>query len=168
MARFLKKEEYGVTRALNDLCFPDEAFSKEYYEDGGILENRVVVKEEDGKVVAQAHLAPRKAWYRDAGGKAYAVDVDYILCVATDPAYRHRGYMDEVMACALAKLQEEGKPWAFLIAVDKAIYRHLGFTYDWAFNLDEAELLYADDGLTECSAKLLCAEHFEKPERITR
>lgn len=168
MARFLKKEEYGLTRALNDLCFPDEAFSREYYEEGGILENRVVVKEMDGKVVAEAHLAPRKAWYRNTDGTEYAVDVDYILCVATAPAYRHRGYMDEVLELAISEMKKKGKPWTFLMPVDMAIYRHLGFTHDWTSNSDEAELLYADDGLSVCSARLLCAERFEVPERISR
>ena len=167
MARFLKQEEYGKTRALNELCFPGEEFAREYYDEGGILENRVIVKELDGKVVAQAHLAPRKAWYRRPDGTPYFQQVDYILCVATDPAYRHRGFMDEVMELAIRKLQEEGQPWTFLIAVNKEIYRHLGFVYDWTFNPEEEDLLYADEGLTECSARLLCAEQFVKPERIT-
>lgn len=167
MVRFLEKEEYERTRALNDACFPDEDFSKEYYDGGAIFRNRIAVKEIGGKIVSEAHFAPRKAWYRRTDGTPYAEEIEYILCVATDPVHRHRGYMDEVLEFALETMRKEGRPWTFLLPVNKEIYRHLGFVHDWTFHPDEADLLYADEGLTECSAKLLCAERFIKPERIT-
>lgn len=162
MVRFLKPEEYGKTRALCDLCFQDEAFSREYYEtERKIEQNRVAVKEIDGEIVAMAQVAPRKALVRGVWQ-----DAPYILGVCTAPAHRHRGYMDELLQLICETLRVEGAPWTFLIAVDQAIYRHLGFVYDWAFSEEEAALLEADEGLTECSAKLLCAECFEKPEKI--
>ncbi|MDO4265467.1 MAG: GNAT family N-acetyltransferase [Eubacteriales bacterium] len=167
MIRFLKEDEYGRTRALNDLCFPDEEFSAAYYDDGIVKKSRIAVKEIGGEIVSEAHAAPRKLWYRDPDGRPYSVEVPYIFCVATHPAYRHRGYMDEVLKLMLDVLREDGAPFAFLVPVDPAIYRHLGFVHDWTFGGEEAELLYADDGLTECSAKLLCAAEFRKPERIT-
>lgn len=163
MVRFLKPEEYPRTRALSLACFGDDAFDEEYYvTKRRIYENRVLVKEADGEIAAMLQLAPRKAWYG-----THAEDVDYILYVATAPAYRRRGYMDELLAFACETMQKEGKPWTFLVAVDKEIYRHFGFVHDWRFHPEEAELLYADEGLTECSAKLLCAENFKVPDYLS-
>ena len=168
MVRFLKPSEYSITRPLNDLCFPDEEFSREYYEEGGIQQNRVVVKEVDGKVAAMAHFAPRKAWYRKADGSEYAESVDYIMDVATYPQMRHKGYMDEILRFAMEEMRREGKNWTFLVPVDPEIYLHLGFTHHWKFAKDETDLLYADEGLTECYACVLNPEAgFKQPLRIT-
>lgn len=167
MTRFLREEEYGRTRALNDLCFPDEEFSAEYYGGGEVKKSRIVVKEIEGEIVSEAHAALRKIWYRHPDGTAYCEEIPYIFCVATHPEHRHRGYMDEVLGLMLERFREEGVPWTFLLPVNKAIYRHLGFVHDWVFRMEEADILYADDGLTECSAKLLCTPEFRKPEQIT-
>lgn len=201
MVRFLKKEEYGLTRPLNELCFPDPEFSRMYYDEGLVDKSRIVVKEADGRIVAEAHAAMRLLWYRaletpgqrtdqkaEAWGKRtaagaseraggsplaaqenglYAVEAPYIFCVATHPEYRHRGYMDEVLGLLLEAFQKEGIPFAFLVPVDTKIYRHLGFVHDWTFGAGEADLLYADDGLSTCSARLLCAEAFAPPVKIT-
>ena len=167
MIRFLRQEEYDRTRPLNELCFPDEEFSAEYYDGGVINRSRIAVKEIGAEIVSEAHVAPRTLWYHRADGTQYTVNVPYIFCVATHPEYRHRGYMDEVLSLVLDTLREEGCPFAFLVPVDQRIYRHLGFVYDWSFRPEEADILYADDGLTQCSAKLLCADTFCRPERIT-
>lgn len=163
MVRFLRAEEYPRTRALSFACFGDDAFDEVYYVTrGDIYKNRIAVKEQDGKIVAMLQLAPRKAWYGEK-----AIPVDYIMYVATDPAYRHRGYMDELLRFACDTMRQEGKEWTFLVAVNKEIYRHFGFVYDWRFHPEEADLLYADEGLTECSAKLLCADAFHVPDYLT-
>lgn len=87
--------------------------------------------------------------------------VPYIMGVCTLPAYRHRGLMDRLMTLVIDRLRAEGYPWCFLIAVNKDIYRHLGFTYDWKLTERECELLYADDGLDTASGRLLNADHIE-------
>ena len=75
--------------------------------------------------------------------------------------------MDRVMDLAEETLRAEGAPWCFLVAVDKVIYRHRGYVYDWPFQDEERELLAADDDLTDCSAKLLNAETFRAPSALT-
>ena len=76
--------------------------------------------------------------------------------------------MDKLMKWTEERLTEEELGWTFLVAVNKDIYRHLGYIYDWSFNKDEAELLFADEGLTDCSAKLLCDKTFTAPVRLEK
>ena len=180
--RFLEKNEFGRTIPLFEQCFgKDPEFEKAYYGDdvhgGEVLQGRIAVLEEDGKILSMVHLKPVLAEYgpaEEAGdmpghrpGAENAVPVTYLLCIATDPVCRHRGYMDRVMDLAEETLKAEGAPWCFLVAVDKEIYRHRGYVHDWPFRDEERELLAAEDDLTDCSAKLLNAETFCAPSALT-
>ena len=160
--RFLEKEEFSRTVELAKLCFGDEDFDGEYF-DRDILSNRVAVKERDGVILSMVHLSERCLHF--SGGRS--TDAIYILYVATRPEERHKGYMDEVMEFVFEQMRKEKRELTFLVPVDERIYRHLGFLYDWKFNEEERELLYADEGLDKCCAKLICGESFEKPEKIT-
>ncbi len=171
MVRFLDKSEYFDTIPLFTACFgEDPEFLEEYYgtpaKPGEVFKGRIAVKETDGKIVSMVHLKPVRARYDAKEGSNDGVHVSYILCVSTFPEYRHRGYMDEVMTLVTETLRSEGDPWCFLIAVDKAIYRHLGFVYDWKLTEAEAEMLYADEGLSDASAKLLNAKEMQFPSAI--
>jgi len=157
--------------------------------------NRIAVLEnEDGEILSMVHIRPMKAVYRLAPDSPEAtsqeatspkkespesenpgsgvpageetISVRYLMAVATKKACRHRGYMDRVMGLVLETLTAEGDPWCFLIAVDKDIYRHLGFVIDWRVSPAEQEMLYADENLTEASGKLLCAEKMRIPDQI--
>ena len=180
-ARFLEKNEYLKTKELAIECFGNEdGFFDDYYKpDAFIYSGRIAVRELDGKIVSMAHMVPMLARINDgklsvtadngksssaaagsvtadamAGGR-YEGKVYYILCVATTGSERHHGYMDEVMELICETLKNEGFSWTFLVPVNKDIYRHLGFKYDIPFDPDCAELLCADDGLTECSIRQL-------------
>jgi len=174
MLRFLEKNEYLRTLPLFRLCFgTDPEFEAEYYgtkeRPGTVSANRIAVLEEDGAILSMVHLKPLLAEYAPdprGGGKAGTVPVTYLMCVATHPEHRHAGHMDSVMRFAMDRLRKEGEPWCFLVAVDKEIYRHLGFTCDWPFNETERDLLAADDGLTDCSACPLTAGRFLPPRRV--
>ena len=191
MVRFLEKSEFRRTIPLFEQCFgKDPEFEAEYYGDeahaGQVLQGRIAVLEEQGRILSMVHLKPVLAEYGPAefgpaewaealsgrtapgeGAAGAAVPVTYLLCIATDPACRHRGYMDRVMDLAEETLRAEGAPWCFLVAVDKEIYRHRGYVYDWPFQDEERELLAADDDFTDCSAKLLNAETFRAPSALT-
>ena len=182
MVRFLEKSEFRRTIPLFEQCFgKDPEFEAEYYGDeahaGQVLQGRIAVLEEQGRILSMVHLKPVLAEYCPAGETAVPAEgspaaradipVTYLLCIATDPACRHRGYMDRVMDLAEETLRAEGAPWCFLVAVDKVIYRHRGYVYDWPFQDEERELLAADDDLTDCSAKLLNAETFRAPSALT-
>ena len=171
MARFLDKSEYFDTIPLFTACFgEDPEFLEEYYgtpaKPGEVFKGRIAVKETDGKIVSMVHLKPVEVRYDAEEGRGGFERVSYILCVSTFPEYRHRGYMDEVMTFVTETLRTEGEPWCFLIAVDKAIYRHLGFVYDWKLTDAEAEMLYADEGLNEASGMLLNVKQMPFPSEI--
>lgn len=169
--RFLEKYEYSRTIKLFIECFGDDKeFLREFYGEldgenectGTIKDHEITVIENiDGEILAMVHLRPLIAVYEDR-----KENVSYIMGVATRPDFRHRGFMDKLMKAAEDRIKEKGEGWCFLVPVDKVIYRHLGYVYDWKFNEDEADLLCADDGLTECSAKLLKGDCFEAPLRI--
>ncbi len=152
-----------------------------------IFGNRVAALENaDGEILSMVHLRPVEAVYRgrlpgsaaeeenipadgsapDGSTPEEAVPVHYIMGVATRRDCRHRGYMDRVMELVLSTLLAEGDPWCFLIAVDKAIYRHLGFDTHWELSPEEQELLYADEGLTDASARRLTADRIRIPDEI--
>ena len=182
-AIFLNKNEYGSTRRLFTECFgDDEEFMGEFYgicdEAGrcsGKVDDAVIAVVKDGDMpVAMVQYILVKAVSKDTERQGKAVDlssrkempdasdisederkIPYIMGVCTLPDYRHRGLMDKLMNAVTDRIEQEGYPWCFLIAVDRNIYRHLGFAYDWKLSEREQELLYADEGLDTASAKLL-------------
>ncbi len=171
--RFLEKYEYIRTLKLFIECFgnDEEYISKLYGELDGENEctgtirahEIIVIENELGNILSMVHIRPMAAQYPDK-----KISVGYIMCVATAESHRHQGLMDELMKAAEDYLRQRGDKWCFLVAVDKDIYRHLGYIYDWKFNKDEALLLDADEGLTECSAKLLNAKEFEPPKKLSK
>ena len=187
--RFLSKDEYIKTRPLAERTFGNEdGFLDDYYAPEGLISHgRIAVCEAGGieadggascgtgddtgddsgnangrRIVSMAHIVPMLMTSEDGA----TVPASYILCVATDPGYRHRGYMDAIFHMILPILKEEGDAYAFLCPVDTAIYRHLGFTHDWVFNPVYTDLLLADDGLTVCSTCLLNTETFSPPIKL--
>ncbi len=163
MCRFLKKEDYIKTRPLAELCFGNEdGFLEDYYAPGGLISHgRIAVYEDAGNIRSMIHIVPM---LMTSGEQT--VSSSYLLCVATDPGFRHRGYMNRIFDMILPVLKSEGDAYAFLCPVDTAIYRHLGFVHDWIFDPVYADLLLADDGLTICSARLLNAKSFIPPKQI--
>lgn len=163
MVRFLERSEYEKTRPLSLQCFGNEdGFLDDYYADEGLISHgRIAVYEEDSRILSMVHVVPMLMT-----AKEQTVCASYLLCVATDPDFRHRGYMDHIFAMLLPVLKDEGDAYAFLCPVNTAIYRHLGFTYDWVFDPVYTDLLLADDGLTVCSTKLLNAADFTPPEQM--
>ena len=172
MVRFLEKNEYASTIPLFIECFGDDPeFMEEYYGtvnadgavQGRIRNGHVAVLKKEGKILSMVHIR-----YYDAelffGSGSLHLQVPYLMGICTDPACRHRGYMDQVMAFVLDQMMYEGHPWCFLIPVDKEIYRHLDFIYEWKLTEEEQEMLYADEGLDTALARLLNAERFPEGE----
>ena len=160
--RFLNPSENGKTRALADVCFAPAYDNDDYYLND-IIDSRIAVIEDANTVYAMSHL--RRMILTTAMGRCTAW---YICYVATLPSLRRRGYMTRLLDFVLGTLKREGEALTFLVPVNKEIYRRFGFVHDWTFRPEEAELLYADDGLSECSACLLNAESFIVPKEIGR
>ncbi len=176
--RFLSRNEYGKTlngfvKAFDDTL--DKEFMDEFYGDisedgsctGAINRNIIAAVELDGQLVTSAQCLFVKVMPRDKGHEAYYVP--YIMGVCTLEEYRHRGYMDQVLTLMIDKLRADGYPWCFLLPVDTAIYRHLGFDTDWQLTDEELVHIYSDgDGLYTASAKRLNADYIEPVKIIGR
>lgn len=169
--RFLTANEYADTASLFTACFGfDVEFMEEFYgsrnADGsvsGVVKDGIIAAACDGSEYrAMVQVIYKTAVPVSCDSEAgITYKVPYIMGVCTLPEYRHRGLMDRLMNLVIDKLKADGYPWCFLIAVDKNIYRHLGFSYDWKLSNRECELLYADDGLDTASGRLLNADHIE-------
>ncbi len=158
--RFLTKDEYSGTKALARDCFPDDDGLEEYYAKD-ISDTRIAALTEDGAYVSMAHLRRMTV----TCGKERR-GMWYILYVCTVPQKRRKGYMHRLLRFVLDTLKSEGERGAFLLPVDPEIYRSLGFVHSFSVSPKEAELLYADDGLTECKMCLFENEEFLPPEKI--
>lgn len=83
------------------------------------------------------------AYFKKVGGKTvsavYArileteifgrvLEIPFLTGVATDPAYRRRGYAAETLSLAEKALAEEGYPFVMLHPFDKSFYEKLGYS----------------------------------------
>lgn len=123
--RYLKQEEKEWCRPLWKEAFPeDSAAFTDYYFREKMKDNQVLIKEEDGQVIAMLHRNP---YCVQAGSKQW--DVDYIVGVATRADRRHRGHMRDLLHRMFRDMYEEEQPFTFLMPEAEAIYLPFGFTY---------------------------------------
>ncbi len=124
-ARWLPGEEKGRTRELWEQIFPEDTGRfLDYYYGEKTRDNRIIAAEEDGGLRAMIHLNPYRLM---AGGRQ--IGADYVVAVATEERYRHRGYMAQLLRKALEDGRRRGNPFAFLIPANPAIYEPFGFRY---------------------------------------
>ena len=110
------------TRLLYEQAFSDpEAFVAYYYREK-CADNKMVVLEEDGKILSMVHLNPYTVSICGKEAPSY-----YLVAVATDKDHRRKGYMAQVLEAAFAEMEREKVPFCFLLPVDEAIYRPFGF-----------------------------------------
>lgn len=123
--RYLGEAEKERARALWSQAFPDETKeSDDYYFHEKIRSSRVLVKEDNGALIAMLHRNP----YRLRLGEEEA-ELDYIVGVATDPNRRHQGHMRDLLRRLLADSLREGKPFCYLMPANEAIYHPFGFRF---------------------------------------
>ena len=129
MIRYLEAEEKGRTRALWNEAFPEDSVSfGDYYYKEKTKDNRILVCEEEGRIVAMLQRNP------------YAVSMrgdvrtcDYIVGVATAVSERHKGHMRSLLLTMLRDMQEERMPFAFLMPARESLY----YPYDFRFVFDQ-------------------------------
>lgn len=109
-------------RQLWKTVFQDTDEYIEFYFHEKAKRSRVYSKYEDGQLVSMAFFTPYEVVYR--GSECI---LPYIVGVATAPAYRHRGYMRQVLEQGLAGAAECGYEAAFLCPADEKIYEPFGF-----------------------------------------
>ncbi len=105
--------------------FPEdtEQFLDYYYNEKN-RDNQILTLSIDGKDAAMLHLNP----YRLQIGRGDAV-CNYIVAVATEPEYRHRGCMTRLLKEAFAHMYEQKEPFTFLMPADEAIYLPFDFRF---------------------------------------
>ena len=125
MVRYLEKSEYGKCRPLWEEAFPEDSKSfADYYFSEKLPGSKVLAIEEDGRLLTMAHLNP---YTISVNGKKW--ELPYIVGVATATDQRHKGYMRQVLYKMLQDLNQEKKPFCFLMPAAEAIYRPFQFAF---------------------------------------
>lgn len=125
MIRYLEGQEKDVCRDLWEEAFPEDSREfGDYYFAEKMKDNRVLVREEEGRIVSMLHQNPYEIYVRGQVWRS-----DYIVGVATAGDKRHRGYMRQLLSRMMEEMWEEQMPFCFLMPADEAIYRPFGFVY---------------------------------------
>ena len=123
--RKLKREEHEKTRRLWETIFiEDTSKFLDYYYSVKTAENEIYVVEEDGGIRAMLQLNP----YRLQVGTG-DIEGHYIVAVATEEAYRKRGYMAELLKRSMSDMRDRGEAFTFLMPAAETIYKPHGFRF---------------------------------------
>lgn len=140
--RKLDVSEHGKTRLLWEKVFPEDSKAfLDYYYFFKTRENEIYVIEEDNEIRSMLQLNP------------YTIQVEtgqftghYIIAVATEDAYRKRGYMGALLRQSMQDMYNRKELFTFLMPAAEAIYT----PYDFRFVYNQSVGKYqADDGMSE-------------------
>lgn len=121
--RKLGKEEHGTTRRLYETVFSEDSSSfVDYYYKEKTKDNQIYVLEEEGGIRTMLHLNP---YSMQVGPRQETLH--YIVAVATEKAYRKRGYMGMVLKKAMEDMYQAGESFTFLMPASEGIYFPYGF-----------------------------------------
>lgn len=123
--RYLKQEEKTDSRALYELCFPEDTkkFTDYYYKEK-CRDNRIAALYSGGQMATMVHANP---FMVSMCGKR--AQVSYIVAVATHPDYRRRGLMRKLLGQVLNDCYKNGEPFSFLMPADAAYYESIGYRF---------------------------------------
>lgn len=125
MIRYLKQEEKTESRALWEKVFSQDSQSfLDYYYSDRVKKNKILTEWKGERLAAMLHRNPYHVVVKDRIWKA-----DYIAGVATDPDFRHQGYMSRLLNHCFSDMYMERMGFSFLVPVDPAIYRPFDFVY---------------------------------------
>lgn len=136
--RYLDREEHERSRALYEEVFveDEEAFVDAYYRIKA-ADNEILVAVDEGQIISMLHRNPYTFCFRGE-----SVPADYLVAVATKVTFRHRGLMRALLTKALRDMEEQERPFTFLMPADEAIYTP--FDFRLMGNDDEEGLADAD------------------------
>lgn len=116
--RRLDLGEHSSTRLLYEEIFEEDSKSfVDYYYTEKTKDNQMYVLEEDGAIRSMLHLNPYCLMVNGTEKQAH-----YIVAVATQEAYRKRGYMKALIKKALKDMYHNGESFTFLMPAAEAIY----------------------------------------------
>ncbi len=125
MIRYLKQEEKSESRALWEKVFSEDSQSfLDYYYSDRVRKNKILTAWKEEQLTAMLHRNPYEVVVKDRIWK-----VDYIAGVATDPGFRHQGYMSRLLGRCFSDMYMERMGFCFLVPVNPVIYHPFDFTY---------------------------------------
>lgn len=135
--RKLENWEHENTRALYELVFSeDEQSFVDYYYKTRARENQIYGAEDESGIHGMLHLNPcRVLWNGEE------LVLWYVVAVATEPDYRHKGLMRSLLTQALKDLEQQGASFVFLMPASEAIYTPFGFGRAWPWQWEEDRIL---------------------------
>lgn len=123
--RKIRREEHGKTRALWEQIFiEDSADFLDYYYKIKTADNEIYTAEEDGLFRSMLQLNPYRMHLSGC-----EVMTHYVIAVATEKEYRHRGLMAALLKKSMRQMYENREPFVFLMPAAEAIYRPFDFRY---------------------------------------
>lgn len=142
--RYLQREEKMESRALYELCFPEDTkkFTDYYYKEK-CRDNNIAALYSGRQMVTMVHGNPFTVSM--CGSR---VRVSYIVAVATHPDYRRQGLMRMLLGRVLHDCYKNGEPFSFLMPADAAYYESMGYRF-WDSQIEWKFPEYMEIWLTE-------------------
>lgn len=130
--RKLNVSEHAQTRPLWEEVFPEDTKAfLDYYYFIKTRENEIYVIEEDEEIRSMLQLNPYLLQVEERQFPCH-----YIIAVATQAAYRKRGYMGALLRRSMQDMYARKEPFTFLMPAAEAIYT----PYDFRFVYSQTQL----------------------------
>lgn len=114
----LQQTDKSKTRHLYETIFSEDSPSfVDYYYQEKTKDNQIFALWQDDDIRAMLHLNPYEMYINQVICPTY-----YTVAVATEEAYRHRGYATALIHAALQTQYEEKCPFSFLMPANEKIY----------------------------------------------
>lgn len=131
--RKLDTTQHNLTRALWESVFAEDTRAfLDYYYFIKTRENEIYVIEEEGGIRSMLQLNP---YMVRAEGREFLCH--YIIGVATEEAYRKRGYMRMLLCRSMQDMYSRKEPFTYLMPAAEAIYTPYDFRFVYAQNQTE-------------------------------
>lgn len=139
--RKLEISEHGQTRMLWEKVFSEDSKAfLDYYYFLKTRDNEIYVIDEDEAIRSMLQLNPYLIQCNENVFKGH-----YIIAVATEGAYRKRGYMGKLLRASMQQMYLSKEPFTFLMPAAEAIYT----PYDFRFVYDQNIWQYTVSGSAE-------------------
>ena len=130
MVKYLTNKEKLQTRPIWEKIFLEDTEKLlDYYYSLKTLDNEILAKIIDNKIVSMLHLNPYKIVINNNVYNSY-----YVVAVATLEEYRKKGYMAELIKSSLNYCYNLSMPFIFLRPAKEEIYLPFGFRYIYNHN----------------------------------
>ncbi|MCI9486600.1 MAG: GNAT family N-acetyltransferase [Lachnospiraceae bacterium] len=133
--RLLAESEKAACRELWENIFAEDSKGfLDYYDEWKYRENECFGIFEKGRLVSMAQFNPYEMQIKGSGPLSRTVESRYVIAVATEEEYRHRGMMAAILREGIGRMREKGMPFVFLMPAAEAIYHPFGFRYFYEGN----------------------------------